>query len=429
VGKLRLPVRLYVTAIIAAAGLAFLAAPYMPTKGSLDVWLLGSLFIVATVANLRVVHVSAKTKITVGGAAVFAGVLIAAPVAAMAIGGLSTFVGLTFATKQPLYNRLFNASGTVLAAAAAAWLHHGFARGSGLLDDPIMLALSAATYYLVKASVTDIVVALQTRRDPIRAWWPEHRRDVFHHGALYLLGILAAISAERQTWSLALFLVPMALILLALREATRLRQHTKDAIIELADLIDQRDPYTYGHSQRVAEHASRVARHLRLPPERIEVITEAARMHDVGKVTTPDHILKKPGPLAAHEWDEMHKHCDAGHHFLQRIPDFIDGADLVLSHHERVDGSGYPRGLKGVELPIEASIIAVCDAYDAMTSDRVYRSALPYQRVVAELKAGRGTQWHAKAVDALLELMEQGAIVPASPRAALPQQQMEAAAS
>lgn len=427
--KLRLPVRLYVTAVIAAAGLALGLTPFMPTRGSLDPWLLGSLFIVATVANLRVVHVSAKTKITVGGAAVFAAVLTAAPVAAMAIGALSTFIGLTFATKQPLYNRLFNASGTLLAAAATAWFHHAFARGSGLLDDPLMLAVSAVMYYLIKASVTDIVVALQTRRDPIRAWWPGHRRDVFHHGALYLLGILAAISAERQTWSLALFLVPMALILLALREATRLRQHTKDAIIELADLIDQRDPYTYGHSQRVAEHAARVARHLRLPAERIEVVTEAARMHDVGKVSTPDHVLKKPGPLSAHEWDEMHKHCDAGHSFLQRIPDFVEGADLVLSHHERVDGTGYPRGLRGIDLPLEASIIAVCDAYDAMTSDRVYRPALPYQRVVAELKAGSGTQWHVRAVDALLELMEQGAIVPASSRAAGPQQRIEVAAS
>jgi len=300
VRKLRLPVRLYATAVIAAAGPALALAPLMPTRGSLDPWLLGSLSIVATVANLRVVRVSAKTKVAVGGAAVFAAVLTAEPAAAMAIGGLSAFIGLTFATRQPLYNRLFN------------------------------------------ASVTDIAVALQTRRDPIRAGWPEHRRDVFHHAAPYLLGILAAISAERQTWSLALFLVPMALILLALREATRLRQHTKDAIVALADLIDQRDPYAYGHSLRGAEHAARVARHLRLPSERVEVITEAARMHDVGKVTTPDHVLKEPGPLDAREWDEMHRRCDAGHHFLQRIPDLLEGADLVLSHHERVDGTGYP---------------------------------------------------------------------------------------
>ena len=420
-GKLRRPVRLYVLAVVAGAVAAFALTPVMPHQGSLDLALLVSLFLVALVANLRVVHVSAKTKVTVGDTPIFAAVLLAVPAAAMALGALATFVGLRLATKQPLHTRLFNASATAIAAAVAAWIHQGLSRGPGLLDDPIAITMSAIAYYLVKSTITDIVVALQLRRDPIRAWWPVHRREIFHHAAMYFLGVLAAVSAERQTWSLALFLVPIALILLAMREATRLRQDTKDAIIELADLIDQRDPYTYGHSQRVAEHANRVARHLKMPSERIELITEAARMHDVGKVTTPDHILKKPGPLAPHEWDEMHKHCDAGHHFLQRIPDFVDGAELVLSHHERVDGTGYPRGLRGVDVPLEASIIAVCDAYDAMTSDRVYRPALSYQRVVAELRAGRGTQWHEKAVDALLELTEQGAVVPASPRAAAPQ--------
>ncbi|MBI2982703.1 MAG: hypothetical protein HYY42_00670, partial [Chloroflexi bacterium] len=106
-GKLRLPVRLYVLAVIAGAVVAFAATPFMPASGSLDPLLIASFFSVATVANLRVVHVSAKTKITVGGSAVFAAVLVTAPVAAMAIGALSTFIGLRFATKQPLYNRLF----------------------------------------------------------------------------------------------------------------------------------------------------------------------------------------------------------------------------------------------------------------------------------------------------------------------------------
>jgi HD-GYP domain-containing protein (c-di-GMP phosphodiesterase class II) len=114
----------------------------------------------------------------------------------------------------------------------------------------------------------------------------------------------------------------------------------------------------------------------------------------------------------------MRKHCDGGHHLLEQLPDFAEGADLVHSHHERVDGSGYPRRLRGVDLPLEASIIAVCDAYDAMTSDRVYRPALPPHRVIEELRAGRGTQWHERAVDGILTLIEQGALsatfVPAS---------------
>src|SRR5262245_31336345 len=135
-------------------------------------------------------------------------------------------------------------------------------------------------------------------------------------------------------------------------------------------------------------------------------------MHDIGKIRTPDHILKKTAALNAFEWAEMLKHCEQGHRFLASLPDFSDGAELVLSHHERVDGAGYPRQLRGFDLAIEASIIGVCDAYDAMTSDRVYRTALSPERVLSELRAGRGTQWHEKAVDALLELLEESTIRP-----------------
>lgn len=415
--KLRWPVRIFVVAVLLTASATLALAAILPADGgSVDPVLILTFGIVATVANLQVVHVSAKSKVTVGGAAVFAAVLTLVPLAAMAIGGASVFVGLRFSTRQPLYNRLFNAAATVLAAGTAAVVYRSLAQGAALLEDPLAVVASAVTYYLVKVTITDVVVALQLHRDPVRGWWTDHRREIWHHAALYLLGILAAVAAERERWTLALFLVPIGLVLLALREATKLRQSTKSAIIELADLIDQRDPYTYGHSQRVAELSRQVARRLGLASERVDLITEAARMHDIGKVTIPDHILKKPGPLDSREWSEMRKHCESGHVFLHRLPDFSDGAELVLSHHERVDGSGYPRRLRGPELPLEASVIAVCDAYDAMTTDRVYRQALAPGTVLAELAAGSGTQWHTRAVDALLALVGDGALsIPAVP--------------
>ncbi|MBM4420880.1 MAG: HD domain-containing protein, partial [Chloroflexi bacterium] len=131
------------------------------------------------------------------------------------------------------------------------------------------------------------------------------------------------------------------------------------------------------------------------------------RLHDIGKIATPDRILQKPGPLDHHERDEMHRHSEAGYELLRRMGDFWDGAQLVRWHHERPDGRGYPRGLRGTELPLEASVISVCDAYDAMTSDRVYREALTSDRVMSELLAGRGTQWHAAVVDALIEMVRE----------------------
>lgn len=418
--KLRRPIRVYVVAVIAAGALALIAALLVTPISSSDLLLWAALMTVATAAQLRAVHISAKNKVMVGDLPIFAAVLVTAPPVAMAIGGLSTFIGLRFATSSALHSRLFNAAGTILATGAAATVYRSLAHGPSLLDDPVAIALAAVTSYMVKSTITDIVIAMQLRRDPVRGWWKTHRREIWYHAALYALGVIAAISAERQVWTLLLFLVPLGLILMALRETTRLRQRTKEAIIELADVIDRRDPYTYGHSQRVAELSRRLARHLKIPSERIDLITEAARMHDIGKISIPDRILKKPGPLTESEWAEMRTHCENGHRFLQQLPDFGDGADLVLCHHERVDGKGYPRGLAGTELSIDASIIAVCDAYDAMTTDRVYRPALSAHRVVAEIRAGRGSQWHVRAADGLLDLIDVGAVVPATMPAALP---------
>lgn len=418
-GKSRRPTRVYVLAVIAAGPVALIGGALAAPSVTGDVGFWAVLLVVATAAQLRAVHLSAKNKVMVGDLPIFAAVLTVTAPVAMLIGGVSTFVGLRFATKQGLRNRLFNASGTLLATGAAAAVYRGLAHGPSLLDDPIAIALAAATSYLAKSTITDIVIALQLRRDPVRGWWRAHRREIWYHVALYALGVIAAMLAERQPWTLALFLAPMGVLLWGLRETTRLRQSTKEAIIELADVIDRRDPYTFGHSQRVAELSRRLARHLRLPAARVDLIAEAARMHDIGKVSIPDQILKKPGPLTEREWAEMRKHCEIGYRFLQQLPDFADGAELVLCHHERHDGHGYPRGLAGTEMSLDASIISVSDAYDAMTTDRVYRPALAGHRVIAELRSGRGSQWDGRAVDGMLALIDQGVVSPSTAPVAL----------
>ena len=145
---------------------------------------------------------------------------------------------------------------------------------------------------------------------------------------------------------------------------------------------------------------------MRLDQVQIDLIREAAFLHDIGKITTPDAVLLKPAGLDACEREVMHEHAEQGFTLLEKLPEFWEGADFVRSHHERVDGTGYPRGLRGWELPIEVSIIAVADSYDAMTTDRVYRKALPWPVVRAELLRERGRQWHAPAVDAFLAMIE-----------------------
>jgi HD-GYP domain-containing protein (c-di-GMP phosphodiesterase class II) len=143
----------------------------------------------------------------------------------------------------------------------------------------------------------------------------------------------------------------------------------------------------------------------------VELVTEAARLHDVGKISTPDHVLLKPGALDPGERTVMREHVDRGYRLLARLPDFWEGAALVRAHHERADATGYPLAIGGADLPLEASIIAVCDAYDAMSSDRVYRRALSWQQIKDEFQRGRGTQWDSRVVDAWIAMIEDAAQV------------------
>jgi putative nucleotidyltransferase with HDIG domain len=327
----------------------------------------------------------------------------------MVVAGATTLIALHFrGVRQRWYNRGFNAATSLLstgAAGAAFVLVAG--PGAQVSDAPWAIGIAAITKYLVGTALVDGVVALQLRRNPLTGWWTLHQRLLPYEGALLILGALAAIAAQAQPWTLILFAVPMAIVLLTLRDSAQVREQTKTAILELADLIDLRDPYTHGHSQRVAALAERLARRLRLEYAQVELIKDAARVHDIGKIGTNDLVLLKPGPLTDEEQREMRKHAEIGHRLLRRLPEFWEGAELVLSHHERHDGAGYPRGLKGDELPIEVSVISVADTYDAMTTDRPYRKGLAWDAVRAELVRQRGKQWRERAVDCFIEMIDE----------------------
>jgi putative nucleotidyltransferase with HDIG domain len=363
----------------------------------------------AAVAQLWPVHLSVKMKITVDDTATFAAALLLGPFYAMLIAGATTLIALHFrGVRQRWYNRGFNAATAVLSTGAAATAFVLIAGpGAQVAREPWAIGIAAIAKYLVNSTLVDLVVALQMRRNPLAGWWTLHRRLVPYEAALLVLGALAAIAAQAQPWTLALFGVPMAIVLLTVRDSARVREQTKVAILELADLIDLRDPYTHGHSQRVAALAERLARRLRLEYAQVELIRDAARVHDIGKIGTNDLVLLKPGPLTEEEQKEMRRHAEIGHRLLSRLPEFWEGAELVLSHHERHDGAGYPRGLKGDELPIEVSVISVADTYDAMTTDRPYRRGLGWDTVRAELVRQRGKQWRERAVDSFIEMIDE----------------------
>ena len=175
-------------------------------------------------------------------------------------------------------------------------------------------------------------------------------------------------------------------------------------VLDLAEAVDLRFSGSARHSETVGRYAEMMARELGLPPERVSRVRIAGMLHDIGKVGVPDSILNKPAKLTDEEFEIVKRHPELGAQILEH-PSFADVRKWVGAHHERPDGRGYPRGIRGTELPLEAMILAVADAYEAMTSDRCYRSSIGHAAAAAELKRYAGTQFDERVVAALLAVI------------------------
>ena len=166
----------------------------------------------------------------------------------------------------------------------------------------------------------------------------------------------------------------------------------------LGDALDLKDAETEGHSRRVTAFTMAIARAMGLPREEIEVIARGAFLHDIGKMAIPDAILRKPGALTSDEFDIMREHAYRGYQMLKRIPFLAEASEIVYSHQERYDGTGYPRGLKGKEIPLGARIFSIADTLDAITSDRPYRPARPLSAARKEIQDWSGRQFDPEVV-------------------------------
>lgn len=192
------------------------------------------------------------------------------------------------------------------------------------------------------------------------------------------------------------------------RARAELRRAREETIRRLAATAEARDHETGAHIERMSRSCAAIARRLGLDAERAELIRLAGSLHDIGKLAIPDRILLKPGRLTADERAAVERHPEAGHALLTGSGEELLelAATIAFTHHERLDGSGYPRGLRGAEIPLEGRIAAVADVYDALTHDRVYRAALAPADALAELVAGSGRSFDSAVVDALVATLE-----------------------
>jgi diguanylate cyclase (GGDEF)-like protein len=186
------------------------------------------------------------------------------------------------------------------------------------------------------------------------------------------------------------------------------RRDNLSAVYALVSAVEAKDPYTYGHSKKVNTYAVALAEKIGLSPDEVFKVSTAALLHDIGIIGIPDRVLNKKGELSGGDWEAIKAHPRLGATIVGNIPTLVPCVSSILHHHERWGGGGYPEGLKGEEIPLEARILAIADSFAAMTSARPYRPALSHEEILKELKQGAGTQFDPKLVEVFIGIIEAG---------------------
>jgi hypothetical protein len=231
------------------------------------------------------------------------------------------------------------------------------------------------------------------------SWWDYHVYLLAGFGA----AAYAVLAQYRQTRSV----IDAVSTISVTDEAEHIARAYPEALTALTGAVEAKDRYTHGHSSRVADLSVRMGRRIGLGPDPLRQLAHGALLHDVGKIGVPDAILNKPDSLTPEEWEWIKAHPVVGWEMASRAPSLRGTLSVVRHHHERWDGTGYPDGLTGREIPAPARIVAVADVWDALTSDRAYRPAWPAERAVEHLVAARGSLFDPLCVDAFLDLMSQ----------------------
>lgn len=291
------------------------------------------------------------------------------------------------------------------------------------LSLPLVLKLAAfaAVYFLLNSWLVTFAVALQQRVKPFKIWWTNFRELSINYAAAASAAAFLVNTPEKNRADVGVMVVfPLLLVIyLTYRWSTKRIEHEREKTQELnrvflstiealAFAIDAKDQVTHGHIRRVQRYTMALAEALGVKEEKqLDALRAAALLHDTGKLAVPEYILNKPGPLTASEFERMKVHADVGADILKSINFPYPVEPIVRHHHESWDGSGYPTGLKGQEIPLGARILSVVDCYDALTSDRPYRPRYTRQQAEQVLRDRRGTMYDPWVVDGLLTMLDE----------------------
>ncbi|MPY37633.1 HD domain-containing protein, partial [Streptomyces adustus] len=320
---------------------------------------------------------------------------------------------LSPADRPVLLRRVWRAAQLTLGVWAAARVHRAFGGREAVAaaDFPRVLVPAGAAvlvFCLVLGALDGGILVLAERVSVRRAWRGPFPRSLAPAAVHGLAGLMMAVLWRSPYGPVAalLVLLPMCVSGWVFAQYHRERAAHQATIRALVQAVDIKDAYTRGHSERVGQASMMIARELGMEDERAEVLRFAGILHDVGKLGVPTRLLRKDGPLTPEERRVIELHPEYGHEMVRGIGFLGEARSAILHHHERLDGSGYPYGLVGSQIPEFARVVAVADAFDAMTSTRSYSRARPVPAALEELRRCAGTQFDPAMVGALARALE-----------------------
>ena len=226
------------------------------------------------------------------------------------------------------------------------------------------------------------------------------------YASLFACALLLTVLYSLSMWYMFLAIVPLMLVHVSFRSYLRLQTEARKTFEKICRLLDERDHYTAVHSTEIAQLAMKIAQEMGLPQGEIEKVDIAARVHDIGKIAVPDSILLKPGSLDTEEWATMKRHPVISAELVEGLEIYRPVANAVRHEHEHWNGSGYPNGLRGDEIPLIARIITAADIYNALCTDRPYRKAFSHEKAIQMIKGMKGADLDPVVADALLRVLD-----------------------
>jgi len=302
----------------------------------------------------------------------------------------------------------FNMSQLVVAVGVTGLLFSRFfGQSLGFIDasDYLWAMLAFLCYAGLNVGLVTTVVTLTAKKRFLYFLQTYARDFSVQYVVLAVLALLLAVLYMLSFWHMLLAIIPLFLVHLSFRSYQRLRTEARNTFEKISQILDERDHYTAVHSSAVAELAVQIAEEMKLSQGEIERVEVAARVHDIGKVAVPDAILLKPGPLTDEEWAVMKRHPVVSADLIEGLEIYEQVADAVRHEHERWDGTGYPDGLQGEDIPLVSRIIAAADIHNALSTDRPYRSAFGSGKTLEMIEEMGGSDIDPAVAEALLRVL------------------------